>query len=48
MLYWKKKRQTVFNNCNITVECLLYNLQKIKKCMYTVVCGGKTLVKNEI
>lgn len=32
-LYWKKG-QTVFNNCNITVQYLLY-IQNIKKCMYT-------------
>lgn len=37
-----KKGQTVFNNCNIRIQYLHYNLQKIKKkSVQSVVCAGR-------
>lgn len=47
-IFLLKKGQTVFNNCNIRIQYLHYNLQKIKKNLFSlwfVQEGGKTLVE---
>lgn len=49
LIFLLKKGQTVFNNCNIRIQYLHYNLQKIKKknlfSLWFVQEGGKTLVE---
>lgn len=42
LIFLLKKGQTVFNNCNIRIQYLHYNLQKIKKkSVQSVVCAGR-------